>query len=86
MSYQIIYTEDTSTLTRPSKRWKIISIILLTAAVVGVALSDSRILYHAFPIFREEVRQAFSAMLENIKDGVPVGEAAVAFGQQIIFT
>ena len=59
--------------------------ILLTAALIGFLIHDSGFAYHAFPIFRTETRKAFSNMLEQIKNGTPIGEAAVTFGKEIIF-
>ncbi len=85
MSYSIVYTSDDK---RPVSKHKsfIIIIFLLTAAFLGLIFQNSTIRDHAIPVFREEVCAAFSNMLYDIKNGVPVGEAMVAFGQEIVFT
>ena len=85
MSYHIIYSEKRSDKNKRRRLPRTMIGILLLAMLIGFLIHESNIAYHAFPAFRPETRQAFSNMIGLIKKGVPVGEAAVTFGQEIIF-
>ena len=85
MSYRIVYTASKSALHRGKITVKIGILLIVFALIYSILYQNSAIIYHIFPVAREEVQNAFSTMLHSIEEGRPFSDAAVAFGKEIVF-
>lgn len=84
MSYSILYHKRKNHTNKYKRPILFIAFVLCITLLCVGSISGDTLVRHCFPVFAPEVRAAFANMLDRIYEGIPVGKAAVTFGQEIL--